>query len=135
MVLIDTNIAVSLWIENDWTEYARHLQQGDPEWRTESYALIEFSNVMATYVHTGKASAENARRYLLEAEAMLAPGVLTVPHVVALDVAIARRIAVYDARFLAAAEHLGVPLVTEDGKLRKSAPDLTESLAEALAAG
>jgi hypothetical protein len=52
MVLIDTNIAVSLWIENNWTDAARRLLN-DPEWRTEALALIEFGNVMATYVRTG----------------------------------------------------------------------------------
>ncbi|CAN5207706.1 MAG: type II toxin-antitoxin system VapC family toxin [Gammaproteobacteria bacterium] len=134
MVLIDTNIAVSLWVENDWTVAARQLQQADPDWCTEFYALIEFSNVMATYVRTGKASADDARRYLLEAETMLGADTLTVPHAAALNVAIARRIAVYDARFLAAAEHLGIPLVTEDQKLRNAAPELTRSIAEALAA-
>lgn len=135
MVLIDTNIAVSLWVENNWTDAARKLQQADPEWCTEFCALIEFSNVMATYVRTGKASVGDARRYLLEAETMLGAGTLTVPHAAAMNMAIVRRIAVYDARFLAAAEHLGVPLVTEDQKLRKSAPDLTQSLADALATG
>ena len=38
-----------------------------------------------------------------------------------------------DARFLAAAMHLNTKLVTEDKKLRDAAPNLTQSLADALA--
>jgi predicted nucleic acid-binding protein len=39
----------------------------------------------------------------------------------------------YDARFLALAEAIGLPVVTEDKKLRDAAPNLTQSLADALA--
>ena len=42
------------------------------------------------------------------------------------------RVTAYDARYLAFARDLGVPLVTEDVKLRKAAPALTCSLADAL---
>ena len=38
------------------------------------------------------------------------------------------------ARYLGVALALGVPLVSEDRRLRRAAPDLTQSLAEALAA-
>ena len=38
----------------------------------------------------------------------------------------------YDARFLVVAEGLGIRLVTEDVKLRRAAPKLTQSLAQAL---
>jgi predicted nucleic acid-binding protein len=47
--------------------------------------------------------------------------------------ALNRKISAYDARFLRVAEMLGLPLITEDIKLRKAAPDLTCSLTEALA--
>lgn len=48
--------------------------------------------------------------------------------------AIAYKVLVYDARFLVAARKLGVKLVTEDAALRRAAPELTQSLNEALAA-
>jgi predicted nucleic acid-binding protein len=50
-----------------------------------------------------------------------------------LSVAVRYRVTAYDARFLALAQQLGTPLVTEDAKLRLAAPNLTQSLAEALA--
>ena len=42
------------------------------------------------------------------------------------------RISAYDAHYLVVARHLGVKLVTEDAWLRKAAPELTQSLAEAV---
>lgn len=133
MVLIDTNVAVSLWIDNDWTDNARCLLVHDPEWRTEPYALIELSNVFATYVRHKLLAREDAVTRLEEAEALFAAGLFRVAHRQALDIAIHYRISAYDARFLAAARSLGAKLVTEDAKLRQAAPTLTQSLAEALA--
>lgn len=133
MVLIDTNIAISLWVENDWTDTARRLLEKDWDWRTESFALMEFANVMATYVRTGLTSEREALARLDEAEAFLSPGLTIVTHHQALIVAMAHKVSVYDARFLVAARELGVKLVTEDAALRRAAPELTQSLEEALA--
>ena len=55
-------------------------------------------------------------------------------HVDVLELAAQLRISAYDARFVAVARDLGLRLVTEDAKLRKAAPTLTNSLADALAA-
>lgn len=134
MVLIDTNIAVSLWVENDWTHAARRLLEKDWDWRTESFALIEFANVMATYVRMGLTSEREALARLDEAEAFLSPGLTIVNHRQALIVAITYKVSIYDARFLMAARELGAKLVTEDATLRRAAPELTQSLKDALAA-
>lgn len=134
MVLIDTNIAVSLWVENDWTHAARRLLEKDWDWRTESFALIEFANVMATYVRMGLTGEREALARLDEAEAFLSPGLTTVTHHQALVVAMTCTVSIYDALFLVAARELGVKLVTEDATLRRAAPELTQSLKDALAA-
>jgi predicted nucleic acid-binding protein len=134
MVLIDTNIAISLWVENDWTHAARRLLEKDWDWRTESFALIEFANVMATYVRMGLTSEREALARLDEAQAFLSPGLTIVTHHQALVIAMTCKVSAYDARFLVAARELGVKLVTEDATLRRAAPELTQSLEEALAA-
>lgn len=132
MVLIDTNIAVSLWIDNDWTDAARRLLAQDSEWRTEPYALVEFSNVMATYVRSRLTTVAQAQLRLSEAEALLTPGLYTASHRQALTTAVKFKVSAYDARFLVVAQTLDARLVTEDAKLRAAAPTLTISLAEAL---
>lgn len=134
MVLIDTNITISLWVENEWTDSARRLLERDSDWCTEAFALIEFANVMATYVRMGLTSEREALARFDEAEAFLSPGLTIVSHHQALVVAMTYKVSVYDARFLVAARELGVKLVTEDAALRRAAPELTQSLNEALAA-
>jgi predicted nucleic acid-binding protein len=134
MVLIDTNVAISLWVENNWTHAARRLLEKDWDWRTESFALIEFANVMATYVRTGLTSESEALARLDEAAIFLTPGLTVISHHRALVVAITYKVSVYDARFLVVAQELGIKLVTEDVALRRVAPELTQSLEEALTA-
>jgi predicted nucleic acid-binding protein len=56
----------------------------------------------------------------------------TASHFDVLATAAHYRVSAYDARYLVVARNLGVKLVTDDAKLRKSAPDLAQSLEEAL---
>ena len=89
---------------------------------------------MATYVRTRLASEPEALARLDEAETFLSPGLILVSHRQALIIAMTYKVSAYDARFLVAARELGAKLVTEDAKLRRAAPELTQSLEEALAA-
>ena len=127
MVVVDTNVVAYLLIEGDHTREAQALLSRDPDWRSEAFLLVEFSNLLATYVRAGALGQSRALDLLAEAEARM-HGVLSVPHARALRVAIELSISAYDARFIAAAQILGARLVTEDAKLRAAAPALTESL-------
>jgi predicted nucleic acid-binding protein len=71
---------------------------------------------------------------LLATAERMVTGLVNVPHANALKLASEFGISAYDARFLGAAQSLGLSLITEDAKLRASAPALTRSLANALAA-
>jgi predicted nucleic acid-binding protein len=132
VILVDTNVAVSLWIENDWTPAARRLFAMDPDWRTEILALIELSNVMATYVRTKLLTPARAQERLEEAQLLLSPGLVEIGHPTALATALKFGVSAYDGRFLAAARELDVKLVTEDPRLRRAAPALTRSIEQAL---
>jgi predicted nucleic acid-binding protein len=132
MVVVDTNILAYLLIEGDRSREAQALLARDADWRSEAFLLVEFSNLLATYVRSGALEQIQAEQLLAEAE-MRMRGLLNVPHARALSVAGALSVSAYDARFIAAAQILGSRLVTEDAKLRAAAPRLTLSLAEALA--
>ncbi|HEX5477225.1 MAG TPA: type II toxin-antitoxin system VapC family toxin [Burkholderiales bacterium] len=131
MVLVDTNVVAYLLVEGDRTAQAQALFARDPDWKSESFALVEFSNLLATYVRAGKLDADASGDLLSAAETILT-GLVNLPHARALSVAIELGVSAYDARFLAAARSLGTKLVTEDAKLRRAAPALTRSLAQAL---
>ena len=135
MLVIDTNIIAPLYVRSARTDAVTKLFAQDQIWRTEPLALIELSNVLITYERARYITAASARDCLKRAAAFLQPNLFRVTHQAALDAALRYGTTAYDGRFLALAQQLGNRLVTEDEKLRAAAPKLTQSLAEALAAG
>ncbi len=131
MVVVDTNVLAYLLIEGDRTADAQALYARDPDWRSEGFLLVEFSNILATYLRAGSLERDAAERLLASAQQILS-GSINVPHSSALAIAAEFGVSAYDARFLGAARVLGTKLVTEDTKLRRAAPGLTRSLSQAM---
>jgi predicted nucleic acid-binding protein len=131
VILVDTNILVYLLIEGDRTASAQALYVRDPDWRSEAFILVEFSNVLATYVRARVLTLEKAKALLADAQTRL-PALTTLPHAQALEIATQFGVSSYDARFLALAKQLRVKLVTEDTKLLAAVPSLTRPLSEAI---
>ena len=135
MILVDTNIIFALLVRNTpWSDAARELYARDEDWRTESHALVEISNVLSRYVRARELTGPQAVAVMTEADERLRPRMLVAGHVDALRMALKHKVSAYDARFLLGASELGVKLVTEDLKLRSAAPHLTRSMQQALAA-
>lgn len=132
MVVVDTNVLAYLLIEGDRTKQAQALFGKDSDWRSESFLLVEFSNVLTSYRRMRALSAQQTESLLAEA-ARRVRELLSIPNLHALRCAQRFAISAYDARFLVVADTLGVKLVTEDAKLRAAAPALTRSIAQALA--
>ena len=132
MVVVDTNVLAYLLIEGERTADAQALYARDPDWRSEGFVLVEFSNLLATYRRGGSLDSGLAADLLASAERILS-GSVNLPHARALEIAAEFGVSAYDARFLGAARVLGTKLVTEDAKLRRAAPAVTQSLAQALA--
>ena len=134
MVLVDTNIFVALMIQNTpWHGQATELFNRDLDWRSEAHALVELSNVLLRLVRVKEIGEAEALLKLREAQSQFSEGLLYLPHTEALSIAFHHHCSAYDARFLGAARALGIKLTTEDARLRKAAPKLTQSLVEALA--
>jgi predicted nucleic acid-binding protein len=133
MFLVDTNIVVYLLIEGDLTGRAQQLHNRDRDWRSEAFLLVEFTNVLASYLATKRMTLALAQDFLGRSVTLLNGKLARVPHRMALATAARYRVSAYDARFLALADQLGSRLVTEDTRLRAAAPALTQSLDEALA--
>lgn len=132
MVLVDTNIVAYLLIDGDYTADAQRLKAADPDWRSEAFLMVEFVNILASSTAVGRMSPPLAERLLRQAEVLLSGRMARLPHQDVLTIAHRYKISAYDARFVALAHRLGRRLVTEDAKLRKAAPNLTQSLAQAL---
>ena len=133
MLLVDTNVVAYLLIEGDHTQAAQQLRRRDPDWRSEAFLLVEFTNVLASSVATKRMTLGLAESSLGKAVALFDGKLRSMPHAPVLAAAVRHGVSAYDARFLALAEAIGLPVVTEDKKLRDAAPNLTQSLADALA--
>ena len=134
MLVIDTNVVVYLLMDGDYTKAAQDLRRRDPDWRSEAFLLVEFTNVLTSSIAAKRMTFSLAQEFLAKAVALLDGKLARIPHPTVLAVSDRYRVSAYDARFLALADHLGRRLVTEDARLRAAAPALTQSLAEALAA-
>ncbi len=133
MKVVDTNIVVNLLIEGPYSESARSLFAIDRDWQSESLLMIELVNVLATTMRRRKRPLAQAEATLNEAQYIMSQGLRSVADRDVLNAAAHFGVSGYDARFLVVARAIGEPLITEDAKLRAAAPNLTCSLAEALA--
>jgi len=130
VVLVDTNVLAYLMLEGDRTSAAQELFERDADWRSEAFIMVEFSNVLTTYVRTKVLSRDQGLKLLAGAE-KLVPVLTSVQNARALEVATQFGLSAYDARFVALAIQMKVKLVTEDAKLRAAVPSWTVSLADA----
>jgi predicted nucleic acid-binding protein len=127
VVLIDTNVLAYLLIEGDRTAAAQELYARDSDWRSEAFALVEFSNFLATQIHAKALTREQGTRLLVGAQALIREPI-SVPHVKALETAAEFGISAYDARFIALAMQMKLKLITEDARLRTAVPTWTVAL-------
>jgi predicted nucleic acid-binding protein len=133
MLLVDTNVVAYLLIEGDHTKTAQALRSRDPDWRSEAFLLVEFTNVLVSSIATKRMTLALAEDLLIRVTSLFDGKLARVAHASVLATAVRHRVSAYDARFLTLAHQLGVRLVTDDARLRAAAPALTQSLAEALA--
>jgi predicted nucleic acid-binding protein len=132
VVLVDTNVLAYLLLDGDRTPAAQELYEQDGDWRSEAFIMVEFSNVLTTYVRTKALTRDLGLKLLLKAEEVM-PARTSVLHAQALEAAMQFGISAHDARFVALAIQTRVKLVTEDAKLRAAVPSWTVSLSDALA--
>ena len=131
MIVVDTNVIAYLLIEGDRTADAQALRRADPDWRSEPFLLVEFSNLLATQVRAKALSGAQANSLLASAAQQVVSWV-EVPHAEALAVSLEQNVSAYDARFIACARRLSVPLVTEDSRLRAATSGFSLSIVEAV---
>jgi predicted nucleic acid-binding protein len=99
MVLVDTNILAYLMIRGDRISAGQELYARDPDWRSEGFVLVEFSNILSTYVRTKAMTRETGARLLAQAQTLV-PALTSVLDARALEAAMQFEISPYDARFI-----------------------------------
>ncbi len=132
MIVVDANILFPLFVDVDPSPQVHALFDFDRQWRTEPFALIELSNILATYERLGLLTKRAVHEALESATEFLTPNLVAVSNDEALEIAMEHKISGYDARYITVAQKLEQLLVTQDKRLRKAVPDRTISLADAI---
>lgn len=133
MIVVDTNIIAYLYLPTAQTSLAEALLLHDSEWAAPLLWRSEFRNVLALYLRQKLLDFDTAYAIQTEAESLLAgreydPGSMEV-----LRLAASSGCSAYDCEFVATAQFLGLPLVSEDGPLRRKFRSTTLSLKQAIA--
>jgi predicted nucleic acid-binding protein len=132
MIVVDSNVIAYCWIHGERTSLAHRLRRLDPDWHAPVLWRSELRNILIGYRRDGSLADAQVRQIMAAAEAGFAGREHHLPSDRVFAVTGRHRLSAYDAEFVALAEILGVPLVTEDRAILKCWPDHALTLEAAL---
>jgi predicted nucleic acid-binding protein len=132
MIVVDTNVIVYLTLTSDRTHDAQRLRAADPYWIVPMLWSHEYLNVVVQHVRRGMLDQAAAVRLWQATHKVFHPREQAVNMVAALRLACENDVTGYDAQFVALAEHLDLPLVTDDKKVLRAFEQRACSITEYL---
>ena len=134
MIVVDTNIVAYCWIHGERTNLALRIRGCDAAWHAPVLWRSELRSALAGYMARGDMGLERATTIMAEAEGAMAGCEHYVGSSSVLEMAASSRLSAYDCEFVALAQSLAVPLVTEDRAVLKAFPDVALTMEAFLAA-
>ena len=135
MIVVDTNVLAYLLLPGPKTELAEILRQQDLDWVAPPLWRSELRNVLSGYLRRDLLQRSAAVALMQEAEAILSAHEEPVSTELVLELVSTSQCSAYDCEFVAAAQQLDVPLVTEDRAILAAFPDRAQSLHQATSCG
>jgi predicted nucleic acid-binding protein len=131
LIVVDTNVLAYLLLRGPRTEQAEVLRRHHRQWAAPPLWRSEFRNVLTGYLRRDLLPFAKVVALMQEAEAILSAhrDKVSTEHV--LQLVSSSQCNAYDCEFVAVAQHLGVPLITEDRAILTAFPDLAQSLHQA----
>ena len=128
MIVVDTIVLAYLLLPGPRMQRAEALLLQHPQWAGPPLWHSEWRNVLSTYVRRELLPLPMAIALMQQAEALLSGNDELVDSELVLQLAASSGCSAYDCEFVAAAQQLGVPLVTEDRAILAAFPALAQSL-------
>ena len=128
MIVADTNLIAYLLLAGDRTEAAEAVLHRDSSWAAPPLWRSEFRSVLVQHLRAHRLDPSATAAVWAHAEALLGEGTREAETGRTLKAAIERGVSAYDAEFVALAEELCVPLVTDDRRMLTACPDLAVSI-------
>jgi predicted nucleic acid-binding protein len=132
VIVVDSNVIAYCWINGDRTALAHRLRKLDPDWHAPVLWRSELRNILTGYRRDGSLDESQVRQIMAAAATALAGREHYLPSDRVFAVTEASRLSAYDAEFVALAQILGAPLVTEDRAIVRAFPRIAASLEAAI---
>lgn len=129
MIVVDTNVLLYLFVGGPGTAAAERLAREDAEWHAPLLWRSEFCNALIGYVRRGTLPAPSADAVWSAARRQMARREHLVNGDRVLSLAQGCRCTAYDLEFVALAEGLNAPLVTNDWEILRAFPRRAQPLA------
>ena len=130
MIVVDTNVIGYLLLPSEHTPAARAAYERDPAWAAPLLWRSEFRNVLATSIHQGQMTLDDAVDVMDVGNELMEGREYAVDSADVLNLASLSSCSAYDCEFVALARELAVPLLTEDRRIRTSFRDLAVRLVD-----
>jgi predicted nucleic acid-binding protein len=124
VIVVDSNVVAYCWIRGVRTEIAQRVRLRDSAWHVPILWRSEVRSALSGYVWRGTLEPDGAAAIMAAAEGALAGCEHLVASGVVLELAARSRLSAYDCEFVALAQSLAVPLVTEDAAVLKAFPEV-----------
>ena len=131
MIVVDTNVLAYLLLRGPRTEQAELLRRHHRQWAAPPLWRSEFRNVLTGCLRRDLLPFPKALVLMQEAEAILSAHEEKVSTEHVLQLVSSSHCSAYDCEFVSVAQHLGVPLITENRAILKAFPDVAQSLHQA----
>ena len=124
MIVVDTNVLLSLYLPTSVSALADAVLQKDPAWIAPSLWLSEMRNAITTLVRARRVDIDHGLAAVEAAEMLMAERSYAVPSNDVLRLAEKSGCSAYDCEFVALAEALETRLVTVDKRLALKFPKI-----------
>ena len=134
MIVVDTNVVAYCYVRVERSQVAQRVRLRDPAWHVPILWRSELRSALANYTRRGTMAVDDATEIMMAAEAALAGCEHFVASGAVLELAAHSGLSAYDCEFVALAQSLAVPLVTEDRAVLKACPDVAMTMEDFLEA-
>ncbi|MEX0662459.1 MAG: type II toxin-antitoxin system VapC family toxin [Balneolaceae bacterium] len=124
MIVVDTNVIVSMWVPNEMDEWAYKVLKKDDHWVAPLLWRSEFRNVISLYLRKNILDQSVLLQAIEEAEQLMEDNEFDVNSTQIMNFIIDSSCSAYDCEFIALADDLNIPLVTFDKKIVREFPGI-----------
>ena len=132
MIVVDSTVVAYCWIRSQRTELAQRVRASDPVWHVPVLWRSEVRSALAGYIRQGTLESKQAMTIVASSETALTGCEHLVASAKVLELISACGLSAYDCEFVALAQWLAVPLVTEDRAVLKAFPEMALTMEDFL---